>query len=122
MRSTRPQSADAVFRAGRNPLNSVWGPGDLATSLNERCAGRHLQPVNFNTEIFLEINLGPTYLAEKLVTEVYNLRTKEYLYKENIDGVARYATRVADEKYGSALKTFRKEQDSKSRFPASFWK
>ena len=33
--------------------------------------GCHLCIVNFNTEICLEVMLGPTYLSEDLVTEVF---------------------------------------------------
>ena len=45
--------------------------------------GGTFRPVNFNKEIYLEVNLGPTYQSEKLVKEVYELRKKEYLFKEN---------------------------------------
>ena len=48
--------------------------------------GRHLRSINFNKEIYLEFNLGPTYLTEKLVRSVYELRKKEYLYKETSVG------------------------------------
>ena len=41
----------------------------------------HSQPCQF-----LEINLGPTYLSEKLTREVYELRKKEYLFKEDRSG------------------------------------
>jgi hypothetical protein len=88
---------------------------------NHSGKGRYLRPVNFNKEIFLEVNLGPTYLAEKLVREVYELRKKDYLYKEDGEGRLQRAGRVADERYGSSLKTFRKKQMQKSRFPAVFW-
>ena len=67
------------------------------------------------------MNLGPTYLTEKLVREVYELRKKDYLYKEDGEGRLQRAGRVADERYGSSLKTFRKKQMQKSRFPAVFW-
>ena len=89
---------------------------------NHSGRGRHLRPINFNKEIFLEFNLGPTYLSEKLVKEVFELRKKEYLYKETTAGELTYwASTRTDEKFGSAIKTFRKEQLQKSRYPAEFW-
>ena len=77
--------------------------------MNNHCGkGRHLRPINFNKEIFLEFNLGPTYLTEKLVRSVYELRKKEYLYKEtSVGGVTHWASQRVDT-CGSALKTFRK--------------
>ena len=48
---------------------------------NHSGKGRHLRPINFNKEIFLEFNLGPTFLLEKLVKGVYELHKKEYLYE-----------------------------------------
>jgi hypothetical protein len=50
-----------------------------------------------------------------------DLRKKDYLYKEDGEGRLQRAGRMADEKYGSSLKTFRKAQMQKSRFPAIFW-
>ena len=53
---------------------------------NHSGKGRHLRPVNFNKEIYLEVSLPPTYLSENLVHEVYNLRDKSYVFKEDISG------------------------------------
>ena len=94
----------------------------VGSIMNNHCGkGRHLRPVNFNKEIFLEFNLGPTYLTENLVRSVYKLRKKEYLYKEtSVGGMTHWAHKRVD-MFGSALKTFRKEQLEKSRFPAEFW-
>ena len=88
---------------------------------NHSGKGRHLRPINFNKEIYLEFNLGPTYLTEKLVRSVYELRKKEYLYKEtSVGGLTHWVTERVDS-CGSALKTYRKEQLEKSCFPAEFW-
>ena len=83
--------------------------------------GRHLFPVNFNKEIYLEVNLGPTYCSEALV-KVYELRKKEFLFKEDEYGRVINAHRVTDVSHGSAILNFRKSQDERSRFPAIFWK
>lgn len=83
--------------------------------------GRHLFPVNFNKEIYLEVNLGPTYRSEPLVKEVYELRKKEYLFKEDEYGRIVNAHTVTDVNFGSAITTFRRNQDQKSRFPTVFW-
>ena len=53
---------------------------------------------------------------------MYELRKKEYLYKENNQGsLVTSVSRLADEQFGSALKTFRKIQEEKSMFPSEFW-
>ena len=64
---------------------------------NHSGKGRYLRPINFNKEIFLEVNLGPTYMSEKLVKEVFELRKKDYIFKE--DGARQLVTRrLVDEK------------------------
>ena len=88
---------------------------------NHSGKGRHLRPINFNKEIYLEFNLGPTHLTENLVRSVYQLRKKDYLYKEtSVGGLTHWVTERVDS-CGSALKTYRKEQFEKSCFPAEFW-
>ena len=88
---------------------------------NHSGKGQHLRPVNFNKEIYLEVNLPPTYLFENLVHEVYNLRDKSYVFKEDISGRLVTGERLTDKDYGSVIKTFRKKQLEKSRLPAVFW-
>ena len=96
----------------------------VGSVMNNHCGkGRYLRPVNFNKEIFLEVNLGPTYQSEKLVKEVYELRKKEYLFKENSLGQVKGIVKkwLVDDRYGSALRTYRRNQSKKSRFPSVFW-
>ena len=38
---------------------------------NKTGRGRVLDPINFDKEVFLEMNLGPIHLLEPLVDEVY---------------------------------------------------
>ena len=88
---------------------------------NHSGKGRHLRPINFNKEIYLEFNLGPTYLTEKLVRSVYELCKKEYLYKEtSVGGLTHWVSERVDS-CSSALKTYKKDQLEKSHFPAEFW-
>ena len=83
---------------------------------------RHLKPDNFSKEIVLTVNLGPQHLLEGLVEEVCLVRKKEYLYKRNIKGrLATQASRLADPVLGASIKTFRKLEEQKSRFPVNFW-
>lgn len=88
---------------------------------NHSGKGRYLRPVNFNKEIFLEFNLGPTYLSENLVKEVYKLRKKDYVFKEWSDSRLVSRNQLTDERFGAAIRTFRKIQLDKSRFPVIFW-
>jgi hypothetical protein len=55
------------------------------------------------------------------VKEVYELRKKEYIFKENQRGELANYTKLVDGVFGPAIKTFRKEQEVKSRFPLKFW-
>ena len=85
---------------------------------NHSGKGQHLRPVNFNKVIFL----GPTFMSEKLVEEVYQLRKKDYLYKETSTGeLATHYTHLVDKNHGAAIRTYRAEQELKSRLPRAFW-
>ena len=72
--------------------------------------------------LLLETNLGPTYMSEKLVEEVYQLRKKDYLYKETSTGeLATHYTHLVDKNHGAAIRTYRAEQELKSKLPRAFW-
>ena len=72
--------------------------------------------------LLLETNLGPTYMSEKLVEEVYHLRKKDYLYKETSTGeLATHYTHLVDKNHGAAIRTYRAEQELKSKLPRAFW-
>jgi hypothetical protein len=88
---------------------------------NHSGKGRYLRPFNFNKEIFLEFNLGLTYLSENLVKEVYKLRKKDYVFKEGNDSRLASQNKLTDERFGAAIRTFRKSQLDKSCFPVIFW-
>ena len=53
----------------------------------------------------------------------YELRKKEYLFKENRLGQVKGMVKkwLVDERYGSAIRTFRRIQSEKSRLPSVFW-
>ena len=64
-------------------------------------------------------------MMEGLCEKVYTFRQKEYIYKRDKKGrlvTEMYGHSVADRNIGSAIKTFRKEQILKSKFPVDFWK
>jgi hypothetical protein len=83
---------------------------------------RHLKPDNFSKEIVLTVNLGPQHLLEGLVEEVCQVRKKEYLFKRISKGcLATKASCLADPDHSSSIKTFRKLEEQKSRFPVHFW-
>ena len=50
---------------------------------NKTGRGRVLDPINFDKEVFLEMNLGPIHLLEPLVDEVYIRRQKKYMFETN---------------------------------------
>ena len=61
-------------------------------------------------------------MSKKLVQEVYQLRKKDYLYKETSTGeLASHYTRLVDETHGAVIRSYRAEQELKSRFPQAFW-
>ena len=70
----------------------------------------------------LEVNLGPTHLSEGLVEEVYKLWKKSYLFHQTSDGKLLSGTHLKNPSIGSALNSFRKEQDEKSKLPLVIWK
>ena len=82
-----------------------------------------MNPVNFNKEVTLEFNLGPQHLMENFVSEVYERRKKEYIYKEDERGIlVTRARRLGDTSVGSSIRYFRKHQEDASKFPLDFWK
>ena len=82
---------------------------------------RYLRPVNFNKEVYLDVNLGPLHMCDKLVEEMYKRCRKEYIFKERDDGRLMYGHKLVDERLGSAIRTFRQKDEKKSRFPHIFW-
>ena len=60
---------------------------------------------------------------EGLVDKVFNLRKKEYVYKRNRQGqLVTSLHRLAYTSHGSAVKTYRKNDEKKSKVPLAFWK
>ena len=71
--------------------------------------------------MFLDVNLAPIHLCEKLIDELYQAKKKEYIIKEKGDGRLVSAGLLVDEDLGPAIRTFRKNEEEKSRFPHIFW-
>ena len=95
----------------------------VGSVMNNHCGkGRHLRPVNFNKEICLEVNLGPTYMCEGLVKEVFALHKKSFIYSTTSKGELASSYKLKASTTGSAINTFRKEQEKKSRLPLDFWR
>ena len=66
------------------------------------------------------------HLLENLVEEVYSRRHCEYIYKKQKDTAGKLVTwavrKKENPKIGSAVMTFRRQQEEKSKFPLDFWK
>ena len=90
---------------------------------NHTGKGQYFNPHNFNKEIFLEFNPGPQHLLEDLVDEVYAQRPREFLCKQDDSGnFSSYTIHIKENKnIRSAIITFRKRQEEKSKFPLDFW-
>ena len=84
---------------------------------------RYLDPVNFSKEVYLEFNLGPLFLLEDLVNEVFELKKKQYIYKEKPSGnLSTHFSRLADATEGSSVRTYRNRQVEKAHVPLEIWK
>ena len=84
---------------------------------------RYLDPVNFSKEVYLEFNLGPLFLLEDLVNEVFELKKKQYIYKEKPSGnLSTHFSRLADATEGSSVRTYRNRQVKKAHVPLEIWK
>ena len=71
----------------------------------------------FSMELVLRVNLGPLHLLDPLIEEILLQDPKTYLRKE---------TRISqivskDINKSSAIATFQKNTEKKSRFPTAFW-
>ena len=84
---------------------------------------RYLDPVKFSKEVYLEFNLGPLFLLEDLVNEVFELKKKQYIYKEKPSGnLSTHFSRLADATEGSSVRTYRNRQVEKAHVPLEIWK
>ena len=81
-------------------------------------SNRSLKPENFSKEIVLRFNLGPLHLLDGLINEVLTLDTTKSFLRKQIK-VERVVTNNLNK--SSAIASFQKESEEKSRFPASFW-
>ena len=95
----------------------------VGSVMSNHCGkNRYLRPVNFNKEVFLDVNLGPLHMCEKLVEEMYQAKKKEYIFKEDGEGRFISGIHLVDDRLGSAIRTYRQSEEDKSRFPHIFWK
>ena len=63
------------------------------------------------------------HLLEGLVEEVYQIQKKQFLYKRGSRGrLVTSVHRLADPAHGASVKSFRKIEEIKSKFPIKFWK
>ena len=85
--------------------------------------GRYLEPVNFSKEICLEFNLGPLFMLNNIIDKLYNLKKREYVYKTNESGArSSHFSQLVDVEEGSAVRTYRRQQQEKSHLPVDIWK
>ena len=84
--------------------------------------GRYLEPVNFSKEICLEFNLGPLFMLNNIIDKLYNLKKREYVYKTNESGArSSHFSQLVDAEEGSAVRTYRQQQQEKSHLPVDIW-
>lgn len=94
----------------------------VGSVMSNHCGkNRYLRPVNFNKEVFLDINLGPLHMCGKLVEEMFQRKKDEFIFKEANDGRLISGSHLVDDRLGAAIKTFRKTEEEKSKFPHIFW-
>ena len=77
---------------------------------------RHLEPENFNKELFLRVNLGPMHIMKGLVNEVLAYDSSKN-YAKTGSVISRFASK--DIKKSSKIDNMMKEKESS--FPSCFW-
>ena len=73
----------------------------------------------------LRFNLGPQHMLEELVNKVYLImkeKKREFVFKKDGKGKLVSHSHLKNKDQGSAISSFRKRQEMKSKFPLSFWK
>jgi hypothetical protein len=66
------------------------------------------------------MNLGPIHLLGPMVSEIYDRRNKAYMFKLTEKGY--FASKDLKEyKLGAAVRSTRKREEERSRFPKEFW-
>ena len=69
--------------------------------------------------ILLAVHVG----VENLVENVYNIMRKKYIYKRTSEGkLVSSISKVVDQTHGAANRTFRSNEEKKSKLPLDFWK
>ena len=68
--------------------------------------------------------MGTQHMLENIVEEVFVSMEKEYRYKGDSKGklVTSFASSDGDHLMGSAIKTFRSNEESKSKLSLEFWR
>ena len=91
----------------------------VGSIMGQHCGkNRYLTPENFSKELVLRFNLGPLHLLNGLIDEVLALgTTKSYLRQAIYIG----KTVTKDLKKSATIGSFQKKNETKSRFPLSFW-
>ena len=71
-----------------------------------------------------EFNLGPLHLLRNVAEKMYEIRPREYVYKQTKKkGIFNTrASRLADPEEGSAVKSWRQQQVLKAHLPVDMWK
>jgi hypothetical protein len=77
---------------------------------------RHLEPENFNKELFLRVNLGPMHILKGLVNEVLAYDSSKNYARTGSD-ISKFASK--DINKGSTIDNMLDEEESS--FPSSFW-
>ena len=72
----------------------------------------------------LRFNLGPQHMLEELVNKVYLImkeKKREFVCKKDGKGKLVSHSHLKNKDQGSAISSFKKRQEMKSKFPLSFW-
>ena len=61
-------------------------------------------------------------MMDKTIDKMFHMKKREYIYRRKESGeLASHFSYLADVEQGSAVKTFRKQQQEKARLPVDIW-
>ena len=69
-----------------------------------------------------EFNLGPLFLLNDLAAKIYEMKSREFVYRMKPSGqLATYFTQLKNHVEGAAVDTHRKIEVEKAHLPTSLW-
>ena len=70
----------------------------------------------------LEFNLPPIHLCDGIISDVLDMWKQNFMYTRDVSGsLVTHFNHLRDIDNGAAIRTYRENEEAKSRFPNKMW-